>query len=117
LSAITKLIRVTASRNARKDYTDLKIRVLKSDLLAFKEQLAKDRLSATVFFEAMLRGYAERHPAILAMISDWLKSEKKDGLKDKSETARLSQKDLNRLLDDIESADSLDDLEEENVSE
>ncbi len=117
MSAITKLIRVTASRNAAEDYGALKFRALKTDIVALKAQLARDGISATAFFEAVIRGYNERHPAILAMVSDWLKSEKGVGLKDKRETARLSQKDLNRLLDDIESADALDDLEDEDVDE
>ena len=98
---------MTASRNAAKDYGLLKFRALKTDIAALKNQLAKDSISATAFFEAVVRGYNERHPAILAMISDWLRAEKKDGLKDKSETAMLSKKDLARLLDDIESAESL----------
>lgn len=112
MSAITKLIRVTASRNAAKDYGLLKFRALKTDIAALKEQLANDSISATAFFEAVIRGYNERHPAILAMVSDWLRTEKKVELKG-SQTANLSKRDLDRLLDDIESAEPLTDKDDD----
>lgn len=94
MSEIQRLLRVAASRNAATEYGGLRIRLLKSQIAALREQLKADGLSANVLFEAVLRGYLGRNPAVLAMIDQWRRDERPEGDK--------PQKGLSkRELDDI----------------
>lgn len=43
------------------------------DLAAVKEKLRRDNMSMPVLVEAVLRGYVNNHPAVLAMIEDWIR--------------------------------------------
>lgn len=75
MDKLQRLLRVAASRNAATEYGGLRIRLLKSQISALKEQLEKDGMSANVLFEAVLRGYINRHPAVLAMVDQWKRDE------------------------------------------
>jgi len=75
MDRLQRLLRVAASRNAATEYGGIRVRLLKSQIGAMREQLEKDGMSANVLFEAVLRGYINRHPAVLAMIDQWKRDE------------------------------------------
>jgi hypothetical protein len=79
MSEIQRLLRVAASRNAATDYGGLRIRLLKSQIAALREQLQADNMSANVLIEAVVRGYLNRHPAVLAMVDQWKREEAPEG--------------------------------------
>ena len=79
MSEIQRLLRVAARRNEATEYGGLRIRLLKTQIEALKEQLAKDNMSANVLFEAVARGYLNRNPAVLAMIDQWRRDELPEG--------------------------------------
>ena len=53
-------------------------------------------MSTNVLFEAVVRGYLNRHPAVLAMVDQWKRDEGRDG----DPTPSLAK----RELDDIYAA-------------
>lgn len=71
MSEIKRLLRVAASRNAATEYGGVRFRLLKSLAAEMREQLEEDGMTANVLFEAVVRGYVERHPAVLAMVDQW----------------------------------------------
>lgn len=79
MSEIQRLLRVAASRNAATEYGGLRIRLLKSQIAALREQLEADSMSANVLIEAVVRGYLDRNPAVLAMIDQWKRDELPEG--------------------------------------
>lgn len=95
MDEIRRLIRVAARRNSAEEYTVAKFRVLKDLNLRFKERAAQDGLSPPVIFEAMMRGYVNQHPAVLAMLDQWIR----DNLPEYKEpkTPRLSASDLEEI--------------------
>jgi hypothetical protein len=75
MSEIQRLLQVAASRNAATEYGGIRFRLLKSLAEAMRAQLRADGLSQNNLFEAVVRGYVERHPAVLAMIDQWKRDE------------------------------------------
>lgn len=98
MSEIKRLIRVTAARNEATEYTSGRYRVLRRLHDRFKSKAAQESISPNVVLEAMIRGYINDHPAVLAMIEQWIKDE---GLEKKS---GKGAKPANRELDEIYSA-------------
>lgn len=107
MSEIQRLLRVAASRNAATEYGGLRIRLLKSQIAALREQLKADGMSVNVLFEAVVRGYLERSPAVLAMVDQW----KRDELPPEKPVKALSS----RELDDIYAALGSGMIEEEEL--
>lgn len=75
MDRLQRLLRVAASRNAATEYGGVRVRLLKSQIEALRDQLAEDGMSANVLFEAVVRGYLNRHPAVLAMVDQWRRDE------------------------------------------
>ena len=76
MSEIQRLLRVAARRNEAEEYGSIRVRLLKTEIEALKDTLASDGMSANVLFEAVLRGYVNRNPAVLAMIDQWKREER-----------------------------------------
>lgn len=93
MSDIQRLLRVTAGRNDRLEYGELRVRLLKTQLESVRALLKRDRISATVLVEAVLRGYVERSPAVLAMVDQW----RRDNLKGQSDVDSLSSKEISDI--------------------
>lgn len=92
MDEIQKLLRVAAKRNAAGDYTDVKFRILRSLVDRFRRQAMEDRVSGNVIIEAVLRGYVEKHPAVLAMLDKWISEEQPE--QREVPRPRMSKKDL-----------------------
>ncbi len=90
MSDIQRLLKVAARRNEAGEYGTLRVRLLKVQIEALREQLLQDGVSANVLVEAVLRGYLSRHPAVLAMLDQWRRDEQKEQRSTKS----LSSKDV-----------------------
>lgn len=101
MSEIRRLIRVTRDRNRAEEYTSVRVRLLKTDLVAMKAQLKIDGLSPVVLFEAVVRGYIDRHPSVLAMVDQWIRD---SGREPVSNTKNISQRELDEILTDLGSA-------------
>ncbi len=91
MSDIQRLLRVAARRNRAGEYGSVRVRLLKTQIEALKEQLLRDGCSANVLFEAVLRGYLDRHPAVLAMLDQWKRDEQKESA---SHTKTLTARDV-----------------------
>jgi hypothetical protein len=98
MSEIQRLLRVAARRNEATEYGSLRVRLLKSQLAALREQLQADGMSANVLIEAVVRGYLMRNPAVLAMIDQW----KRDELPEQGKpVGSLSKRELNDIYAEI----------------
>lgn len=95
MDEIRRLIRVAARRNSAEEYTVAKFRVMRSLYERFKERAASEGVSPTVIFEAVLKGYVENHPGVLAMIDQWVR----DNVPSKPEkkAPKLSKRDLEEI--------------------
>ncbi len=91
MSDIQRLLRIAARRNEAGEYGALRVRLLKKQISALRKRLAEDGLSANVLFEAVLRGYVERHHSVLAMIDQWKRDE---NVKEPPPTKHLSSKEV-----------------------
>ncbi len=78
MSEIKRLIRVAQRRNSANEYVAVGARLLGTLNDRFRKRLAEDRISFPVFLEAVVRGYVSHHPAVLAMIDQWMRDEKVD---------------------------------------
>ena len=95
MSEIQRLLRVAARRNEAGEYTFAKFRVLRTLNEEFRRRAAEDRTSPNVIFEAFLRGYVNHHPAVLAMVDQWIRDE---GMEPPEQKApRLSKADLDEV--------------------
>lgn len=95
MDEIRRLLRVAARRNSAEDYTAIKFRVLKTLGQAFRRQCAEDSVTPNVVMEAVLRGYVNRHPAVMAMIDEWIRQERPEEPERKS--PRLSKRELEEI--------------------
>ena len=75
MSEIQRLLRVAARRNEADEYGTLRVRLLRTEIEAFRRRLQEDGVSANVVFEAVLRGFVSKHPAVLAMVDQWKRDE------------------------------------------
>jgi hypothetical protein len=90
MSKIQRLLRVAARRNQASEYGSIRVRLLKSQIETVRQRLLEDGVSANVLFEAVLRGFIDKHPAVLAMLDQWQRDEQKERKSEKS----LSRKDV-----------------------
>lgn len=84
MSEIQRLLRVASRRNKAAEYGKIRIRLLQTQIDALRAMLKEDGVSANVLFEAVVRGYLMRDPAVLAMIDAWARDEKKQAKEAKS---------------------------------
>lgn len=91
MSEIQRLLRVAARRNQASEYGSIRIRLVKTQIESLKQRLLKDGVSANVLFEAVLRGYIDSHPAVLAMLDQWQRDEQ---VEQKKSEKSLSSKDV-----------------------
>ncbi len=78
MSEIQRLLRVAARRNEAREYGSIRVRLLKTEIEEMRRRLLEDGVSANVLFEAVLRGYVNKHPAVLAMLDQWQRDEGKE---------------------------------------
>lgn len=95
---IRRLLRVAADRNAREEYGTVRVRLLRSEIAAFRRRLAEERVSANVFFEAVIRGYLRGDPSAAAMVEDWARHARPEAPESRSRSAS------DRELDEIYAA-------------
>lgn len=68
-------MRVAARRNEATEYGKIRIRLLQTQIDSLKASLKADGMSANVLFEAVVRGYLMRDPAVMAMVDSWSREE------------------------------------------
>lgn len=88
MSEIQRLLRVAARRNEAGEYGSIRVRLLKAEIEALRETLSADSMSLNVLFEAVVRGYINRHPAVLAMVDQWKRDERPSDPEQKSLRSR-----------------------------
>lgn len=98
MSDIKRLLRVAADRNNAKEYSPFRVRLLKVQIKALKEKLAEDGMSASVLFEAVIRGYTNNHHSVLAMIDQWKRDE---NVNSEKHLKKLSSRDLDDIYSEI----------------
>jgi hypothetical protein len=94
MSEIRRLIRVAARRNSSEEYTVMRFRALRSLVDRFRRKTMEEGVSGNVVLEAFLRGYLDSHPAVLAMVDQWLRE---CGEEPEPRTPRLSRSDLDEI--------------------
>ena len=97
MSEIQRLLRVAARRNEAGEYGSVRVRLLKAEIEALRETLASDGMSANVLFEAVVRGYINRNPAVLACIDQW----KRDELPPERETKPLRSREIDDIYAEL----------------
>jgi hypothetical protein len=97
MSEIQRLLRVAARRNQASEYGSIRIRLVKTQIESLKQRLLEDGVSANVLFEAVLRGYLDSHPAVLAMLDQWQRDEQAEMKTEKS----LSRKDVDDIYAEL----------------
>lgn len=70
---IQKLIRLANERNVREKFTLARFKVRRDLLDRFRRRTAEDGLSGNVAIEAFINGYINSHPAVLAMVDQWMR--------------------------------------------
>lgn len=98
MSEIQRLLRVAARRNEAGEYGTLRVRLLKAEIEELRRRLREDGVSANVLFEAVLRGFISKHPAVLAMVDQWRRDEVRTPAK---ATAILSEKDVSDIYAEL----------------
>lgn len=99
---LRQLLRIAARRNAADDYTQVRFRVLRRIADSFRRKTHEDMISGNVVIEACLQGYLNSHPAVLAMIDQWIR----DNMPEAEETRRVPTM-TKRDLEEIYSASRL----------
>lgn len=110
MSEIKKLIRVTNDRNRAKDYTLARFRTLRTILSRFRIRTMEDGISGNVVIEACMNGYVNSHPAVLAMVDQWIRDT--TGEEPPVKTPSLNKKDLNEIYAASQRGLKFDDDEE-----
>lgn len=93
MSDIKRLIRVADNRNRAEEYAEVKFKVLRTLKKSLVVRLADDRISKTAFFEAVVKGYVDRHPAVMAMVDQWIRENTPEGREPRSPSLRRSEID------------------------
>lgn len=97
MSEVQRLLRVAARRNEALEYGSMRVRLLKTQIEQMRRMLREDGVSANVLFEAVLRGYVERHPAVLAMLDQW----KRDSGKESRPVKSLSDREIDDIYAEL----------------
>jgi hypothetical protein len=101
MSKIQKLLQIANKRNKANEYCELNFRLLKTLKRSFKNHAKENNVSMNVIMEALIRGYVRDHPAILAMIDQWMRDEK---IEDKKQhIPKLNSNDLKEIHAAIQS--------------
>jgi len=95
MSEIKRLLRMTIDRNAATEYISSRYRIKKKLQAAFLRKAAQESISANVILEAVIRGFVSDHPAVLAMIDQWIKDEGK--ARDDSPGPRVKKSELDEI--------------------
>lgn len=95
MDEIQRLLRVASGRNKAGEYMSMKFRLLKTLNEQVRAQLEEDRITPNVLLEAVLRGYVNRHPAVMAMVDQWIRDEVPE--REEPKVPALSKKDLNDI--------------------
>lgn len=95
MDEIQRLLRVAARRNTAGEYTAIKFRLLRSLAEQFRHRASEDRISPNVVLEAVLMGYVNHHPAVLAMIDEWIRQERPEVGEPRA--PKLSTRDLDEI--------------------
>lgn len=95
MDEIRRLLRVAARRNSAREYTAIKFRLLRRLSDAFRRQCAEDSVTPNVVMEAVVQGYVDRHPAVLAMIDEWVRRERPEEPEKRS--PKLSKRELEEI--------------------
>jgi len=96
VSKIQQLIRIAALRNKSQEYATMRFRVLKSLIASFRRKTMEDGLSGNVVIEAFLRGYLNSHPAVMAMVDQWVNTEMGEDPPERR-SPKLSKRDLEEI--------------------
>lgn len=97
MSEIQRLLRVAARRNEAREYGSIRVRLLKTEIEEMRRRLLEDGVSANVLFEAVLRGYLDKHPAVLAMLDQW----QRDAGKEPKPVKDLSRREIDDIYAEL----------------
>jgi hypothetical protein len=105
-SNIQRLLHITKGRNKFKEYTSINFRLLKTLKNEFRKHAKENNTSMNVIIEAIVRGYVRDHPAVLAMIDQWMRDE---GIQEKPQSApKMNKNDLDEIHAAIKSGMFID---------
>ena len=93
MSDIRRLLRLAEKRNTAGEYTSTRFRVKRTLDASFRRACVEDNVSPNVVIEACLRGFVNRHPAVLAMIDQWIRDEGRER-PDERTGPRMSRSDI-----------------------
>ncbi len=95
---IRRLVQVAARKGGDLNYTGVRFRVLRTLYDKFCRMAAEDSTSPHAVIEAVLSGYVNRHPAVLAMVDQYVRDNYAER---EARGPRLSKKELNELYAEI----------------
>lgn len=84
MSEIRRLLRLAEKRNTAGEYTSTRFRVKRTLDASFRRACMEDSVTPNVVIEACLRGFVDRHPAVLAMIDQWIRDEGRERRDDRT---------------------------------
>ena len=99
MSEIRRLIRLASERNIRENYTAFTCSIMRTLDAAARRKANEERITLNVVIEAVLRGYVNDHPAVLAMIDQWLRDENREP--QESVGPRISKKEIDEIFEAI----------------
>lgn len=71
---LAKLTRRAKTLAERRPSAKARFVIDADDLKLVKEKLKRENIALNVLCEAVLRGYVNNHPAVLAMLDDWMRA-------------------------------------------
>ncbi len=95
MDEIRRLLRVTRDRNEAPNYVSRRFRITREMDTRLRQLTAEDGLSVNVLFEAIVRGFIERHPSVLAMIDEYRRRLEPEG--SGKPTPKMSRRDLDEI--------------------
>lgn len=96
---INRLLKKTRKKERTKTLSRFSFEIDRNLLNDFKRELEKDSVTGSLFMELVVKAYIERHPAILLLIDEMRREEKRN--KPQPKSSSLSKKQQNEIYDEI----------------
>jgi hypothetical protein len=93
MSEMKRLLELAEKKSRAEAFTSARVRMLRSDSDAMRRLLESDGITLNVLFNAVVRGYIGRHPAVLAMLDD----EVRRNAKPLPKGPRVSERELDEI--------------------
>ena len=96
MSDIQRLVRLAARRNSADEYTMVRFKALRVLVDRFRRRCVEEGMSGNVIIEAMIEGYLGSHPAVLAMIDQWMRDHEREEVSHRK-IPKLGKADLDEI--------------------